>query len=64
MEIQSGSSLAIISSTYTSWEAALSKFYQTMVSVVQSKVPEHTVMIIDKIGQTRKIETVYHEVEK
>lgn len=31
---------------------------------IQSKVPEHTVMIIDKVGQTRKIETVYHEVEK
>ena len=62
LEIQSnGSSLAVLSSTYTSWESALSKFYQTMVSVVQSKVPEHTCMIIDKVGQVRKIETVYHQ---
>lgn len=62
LEIQSnGSSLAVLSNTYTSWEAALSKFYQTMVSVVQSKVPEHTCMIIDKVGQVRKIETVYHQ---
>lgn len=61
LEIQSGSSLAVLSSTYTSWEAALSKFYQTMVSVVQSKVPEHTCMIIDKVGNVRKIETVYHQ---
>lgn len=62
LEIQSnGSSLAVLSSTYTSWESALSKFYQTMVSVVQSKVPEHTCMIIDKVGQVRKMETVYHQ---
>ena len=62
IEIQSnGASLAVLSSTYTSWESALSKFYQTMVSVVQSKVPEHTCLIMDKIGQVRKIETVYHQ---
>ena len=62
LEIQSnGSSLAVLSSTSTSWEAALSKFYQTMVSVVQSKVPEHTCLIMDKVGQVRKIETVYHQ---
>ena len=62
LEIQSnGASLAVLSSTYTSWEAALSKFYSTMVSVVQSKVPEHTCLIMDKIGQIRKIETVYHQ---
>ena len=62
LEIQSnGSSLAVLSSTYTSWESALSKFYQTMVSIVQSKVPEHTCMIMDKVGQVRKIETVYHQ---
>ena len=62
IEIQSnGSSLAVLSSTYTSWEVALSKFYQTMVSVVQSKVPEHTCLIMDKVGQVRKIETVYHQ---
>ena len=62
IEIQSnGASLAVLSSTYTSWEAALSKFYQTMVSIVQSKVPEHTCLIMDKVGQVRKIETVYHQ---
>ena len=65
LEIQSnGASLAVLSSSYTDWNAALSKFYQTMVSVAQSSVPEHTVLIIDKIGQVRKSETVYHEVEK
>lgn len=66
LEIQSnGDNLAVLSSTFTSWNAALSKFYQTMVSVAQSKVPEHTVLIMDKIGQVRKIETVYHnEVEE
>ena len=65
IEIQSnGSSLAIISSTYTDWNAALSKFYQTMVSVVKSSVPEHTVLIMDKVGQVRKIETVYHSQEE
>lgn len=64
-EIQSnGENLAILTSTHDSWNAALSKFYQTMVSVAQSKVPEHTVLIMDKVGQVRKIETVYHnEVE-
>lgn len=61
IEIQSnGGSLAVLSSTYQSWEDALSKFYSTMVAIVQSKVPEHTCMIIDKVGQVRKIETIYH----
>lgn len=65
IEIQSnGESLAILSSTYTDWNEALSKFYQTMVSIAQSKVPEHTCMIIDKVGQVRKIETVYHQEEE
>ena len=65
IEIQSnGDSLAVLSSTYKSWNEALSRFYQTMVSVAQSSVPEHTVLIMDKVGQVRKIETVYHEVEE
>lgn len=65
LEIQSnGDSLAVLSSTYKDWNSALSKFYQTMVSVAQSKVPEHTCMIIDKVGQVRKIETIYHAVEE
>lgn len=66
IEIQSnGDNLAVLSTTYNSWNGALSKFYQTMVSVAQSSVPEHTVLIMDKVGQVRKIETVYHnEVEE
>ena len=64
IEIQSnGDNLAVLSSTFTSWNEALSKFYQTMVSIAQSKVPEHTCLIMDKVGQVRKIETIYHEVE-
>ena len=64
IEIQSnGGSLAVLSSTFNSWENALSKFYQTMVSITQSKVPEHTCMIIDKIGNVMKKETVYHSEE-
>lgn len=65
LEIQSnGASLAVLSSTYSDWNAALSKFYTTMVSVAQSSVPEHTCMIIDKVGQVRKIETIYHNTEE
>lgn len=65
LEIQSnGASLAVLSSTYSDWNAALSKFYTTMVSVAQSKVPEHTCLIMDKVGQVRKIETVYHQEEQ
>ena len=64
LEIQSnGGSLAVLSSSYSDWNSALSKFYQTMVSVGQSKVPEHTCMIIDKIGNVMKKETVYHSEE-
>ena len=65
-EIQSnGENLAILTSTHDSWNDALSKFYQTMVSIAQSKVPEHTCLIMDKVGQVRKIETIYHnEVEE
>ena len=65
LEIQSnGDNLAVLSSTYKDWNSALSKFYQTMVSIAQSKVPEHTVLIMDKVGQVRKIETIYHVVEE
>ena len=62
LEIQSnGDDLAIVPpTTFKDWNSALSKFYQTMVSVAQSKVPEHTVMIIDKVGNVNKKETVYH----
>ena len=65
-EIQSnGASLAVLTSTHNSWNDALSKFYQTMVTIAQSKLPEHTCLIMDKVGQVRKIETVYHnEVEE
>ena len=63
LEIQSnGESLAVLSSTYKDWNSALAKFYQTMVSVVKSSLPEHTVIIMAKVGQVRKSETVYHEV--
>ena len=62
LELQSnGDNLAILSSTYKSWNAALSKFYQTMVSAAQSSVSVHTVLIMDYMGQVRKIETVYHQ---
>lgn len=62
IEIQSnGDSLAVLSSTFTSWNDALSRFYTTMVSIAQSKVPEHTCLIMDKVGQVRKIETIYHQ---
>ena len=62
LELQSnGDNLAILSSTYKSWNAALSKFYQTMVSAAQSSVSVHTVLIMDYMGQGRKIETVYHQ---
>ena len=65
IEIQSnGDNLAVLSSTFTSWNDALSKFYQTMVAIAQSKVPEHTCLIMDKVGQVRKIETIYHEVQE
>ena len=66
MEIQSnGEQIACIPSTFTAWNEALSKFYQTMVAISQSSVPEHTCLIMDKVGQVRKIETIYHnEVEE
>ena len=61
LEIQSnGESLTVTPFSFTSWDDALQKFYQLMFYVVASTVPAHTVMIIDKYGQTRKIETVYH----
>lgn len=65
IEIQSGDSVAVVPpSIYTSWNDALSKFYQTMISAVQSSFSEHTVLIMDKLGQVVKKETMYHEVEK
>ena len=66
MEIQSGDQLAVVPPTvHDSWNDALAAFYQKMVAVAQSDVPEHTVLIMDKLGQVRKIETIYHnEVEE
>lgn len=66
IEIQSnGDNLAIVPpTTFKDWNSALAKFYQTMVAVAQSSVPEHTCMIIDKVGQVRKIETIYHNEEE
>ena len=66
IEIQSnGDNLAIVPpTTFKDWNSALAKFYETMVAVAQSSIPEHTVLIMDKIGQVVKKETVYHEVEK
>lgn len=62
LEIQSnGIQISCIPTTYTSWNDALSRFYQTMVNVAQSNVPEHTCLIMDKVGQIRKIETIYHQ---
>lgn len=61
LEIQSnGESLTVTPFSFTSYTQALQKFYQLMVYVVASSVPEHTVMIIDKVGSVNKIETVYH----
>ena len=66
IELQSnGDKLAIVPpTTFKDWNSALAKFYETMVSVAQSKVPEHTVLIMDKVGQVMKKETVYHAVEE
>lgn len=65
LEIQSnGASLTVTPFSFTSYKDALQKFYELMFYVVVSTVPEHTVMIIDKVGNVNKTETVYHsEVE-
>ncbi len=61
LEIQSnGESLTVTPFSFTSYTQALQKFYELMVYVVASSIPEHTVMIIDKIGNVDKKETVYH----
>lgn len=62
LEIQANDKMAILTSTYDDMNAALSKFYQTMVSATQSSCRMHTVMIIDESGMTVKKETVFHEV--
>lgn len=62
LEIQSGSQMAVLVSTYADMNSALSKYYQTMVSATQSSCRMHTVMIIDESGMTVKKETVFHEV--
>lgn len=48
---------------YETMNDALSAFYTKMVSATQSSVYQHTIAIMDKVGQVRKIETVYHEVK-
>lgn len=61
LEIQKGNSMAVLVTTFDNYTAALSKFYQTMVSAAQSAVPIHTVLIMDEVGQVVKKETVYHQ---
>ncbi len=48
----------IVYNTYTD---ALSAFYTKMVSAAQSTVYQHTVLIMDNVGQIIKTETIYHE---
>lgn len=60
LEIQKGTSMAVLVTTFSDYNSALSKFYQTMISAVQSSVPVHSVVIMDEIGQVLKKETVYH----
>lgn len=61
LELQKGDKMAVLVATYDNYTAALSKFYQTMVSAAQSAVPIHTVLIMDEVGQVMKKETVYHQ---
>lgn len=49
---------------YGTMNEALSAFYTKMVSATQSSVYQHTIAIMDNVGQIVKKETVFHEVEE
>lgn len=49
---------------YETMNDALSAFYTKMVSAMQSSVYQHTIAIMDNVGQIVKKETVFHEVEE
>ena len=49
---------------YSTMNDALSAFYQKMISATQSSVYQHTIAIMDNVGQIVKKETVFHEVEE
>lgn len=49
---------------YATMNDALSAFYTKMVSATQSSVYQHTIAIMDNVGQIVKKETVFHEVEE
>ena len=49
---------------YETMNDALSAFYTKMVSATQSSVYQHTIAIMDNVGQIVKKETVFHEVEE
>lgn len=49
---------------YNTMIDALSAFYTKMVSATQSSVYQHTIAIMDNVGQIVKKETVFHEVEE
>ena len=49
---------------YATMNDALSAFYQKMISATQSSVYQHTIAIMDNVGQIVKKETVFHEVEE
>lgn len=63
LEIQliSESSMAILSYTFSDMNAALAKFYQTMVSATQSTCLRHSAVIIDEVGNVIKQDTIYHD---
>lgn len=63
LEIQliSLESMAILTNTYTDMNAALAKFYQTMVSATQSTCLRHSAVLIDEVGNVIKQDTVYHD---
>lgn len=48
---------------YNTMNEALSAFYTKMISATQSSVYQHTIAIMDNVGQIVKKETVFHEEE-
>lgn len=63
LEIQliSEESMAVLSYTFNDMNAALAKFYQTMVSATQSTCLRHSAVIIDEVGNVIKQDTIYHD---
>ena len=61
--LSDGETLDLVPTMVTSWNEAQVTFYQKLIAALEGNVLEHTILIMDKLGQVVKKELVTHPAE-